>query len=141
MRRYRVAIVEPATVVAEGVASILSAIMYSPDAIRCGMCSIRAAYPIGTALRSVMKMSGIRVEETDVVIISTSLHHLISDTPELSQIPIIGLQTALTDSETLRVFNAVATIYTQPQELLGLIREANVATTIATNYRSVSAMC
>lgn len=110
MRRYRVAIVEPATVVAEGVASILSAMAEVETAI---------------TYRSVTElMSGARVEETDVVIISTSLHHLISDTPELSQIPIIGLQTALTDSETLRVFNAVATIYTQPHELLGLIREA-----------------
>lgn len=110
MRRYRVAIVEPATVVAEGVAAMLSAM---------------AEVELATTYRSVTELaSAMRSDDIDVAVVSTSLYQAVSNNTELGQMPIIGLQTSLADADTLRSFNAVATIYIQSHELMTLIRDA-----------------
>ena len=111
MKRTRVIIIEPASVVAAGVEAMLRA---------SGECDVVAKY---RTLNDV-KACAEALADVDVVIASTSYSADIEASELLSGTPVIGLQSVLTDTEALRSFVAVVSIFTSEEELLRTLREA-----------------
>lgn len=108
MKRYRVAIVEPAAVVAEGIAAIVG-------------CE---GDVVGTVSTTAELESLLRSTEVDVIIASASLHRDLEACVAIDDIPVIGILTSLVEDDALRKFAATATIYTSAEELQRLVRRA-----------------
>lgn len=111
MKRYRIAIVEPATVVGEGITAILT---------RCGEAEVVCC------CTTLAELSSHRAIRNDIDLIFLS-HTLISDVASLSEwdtIPIIVVQSGLMSSEALRRFAAVVSIYSSSEEIVRAMHEA-----------------
>ena len=106
MSRVRVLIVEPAVVVAEGLAAQL---------LRSGEVEIVAL------CRSLEEVS--QTDDVDVVILSTSLHRQVEGCAALTGIPLIGMQTSLSEPESHKLFRALLTIYSTDEEVMRAVRE------------------
>ena len=109
MRRYKVAIVEPAAVVAEGIAAIIE---------RGATAHVAGIAHSIAELEQLMRSS-----EIDVVIANATLHSEIEACSVVGEIPIVGVQTSLVEDEVLRKFAASATIYTSAEELQRIVRK------------------
>ncbi|MBR2867164.1 MAG: response regulator transcription factor [Alistipes sp.] len=109
MKRYNVAIVEPAALVAEGIASI----------IRDGEGDVVGIVGTTAELEALL-----RGAEVDVVIASASLHRDLEACVAIDDIPVVGILTSLMEDDVLRKFAATATIYTSGEELQRIVRRA-----------------
>lgn len=103
MKRFRVAIVEPSAIVAEGLESMLS--RYSEYEIVCNV-------------RSLSEYQSQRASDPDVVLLA--LQYAREDVGQATK---IGIQTAIADSDTLRQFQATVSIYSSADELAKILRE------------------
>lgn len=104
MKRYRIAIIEPSAIVAEGIESML--------------CQY-AEYEVVCNLRSFAEYQSQCSADADVVLLSTQYAR-----EDVGQATKIGIQTALTDSDTLRYFKATISLYSSMDELVKTLREA-----------------
>jgi len=110
MRRYKVAIVEPATVVAEGVAAIIE------DGAEGAIAGI---------VQSIAELEQLlRTTEVDVLVAAATLHRDLEACTAIEEIPVVGIVSSLVEEEVLRKFAATATIYTSAEELQRLVRRA-----------------
>lgn len=110
MKRYKVAIIEPATVVAEGVAAIVSRGLEGE---------------IAGIVRTVAELEQLlRTTDVDVVVATAGLHLELEACAALEEMPVVAIQSALVEEEALRKFSAVATIYTSADELQRIVRKA-----------------
>ena len=109
MKRYRVAIVEAATVVAEGIAAILS---------RSARCEVMGCYRRIADIESL-----ISADRLDIVVASVAQYHDI-EAASLSNIPVVGIQSTLCDEDIVRRFNATITIFTTPEDVERIVTEA-----------------
>lgn len=109
MKRYRVAIVEPSAIVAEGVEALLRA---SVD------IDVFASFRTPAELQQ-----RVRATDIDVVVASLAFARDIDLLRLGGQVPVVGIQSALADDETLRRFSAVVTLYSTPAELQQAVRD------------------
>jgi DNA-binding NarL/FixJ family response regulator len=110
MKRHKVAIVDSATVVAEGIAAILSR---SPRAEVVGI------YRHIAEIESIIATGRI-----DVVVASVAQYHEIEATTSLNNIPVVGMQSSLIDEDIVRRFNATITLYTSVEDVERIVAEA-----------------
>lgn len=109
MKRYKVAIIEPATVVAEGIAAIVNR---------------GHEGEIAGVARTVAELEQLlRTTEVDVVIAAAGLHTELEACAALDEIPVIAIQSALVEEEALRKFAATVTIFTSADELQRIVRK------------------
>ena len=111
MKRTRVVIIEPARVVRAGVEAMLLA---------SGEFSVAAAYNTMQEYEANAEAVG----EVDIVVTSTTYGRQVEASQALGGLPMVGLQTALTEADMLRAFVAVVSIYSSEEELLRTLREA-----------------
>lgn len=111
MKRTRVVIIEPARVVRAGVEAMLLA---------SGEFSVAAAYNTMQEYEANAEAVG----EVDIVVASTTYGRQVEASQALGGLPVVGLQTALTEADMLRAFVAVVSIYSSEEELLRTLREA-----------------
>lgn len=116
MRRMRVLIVEPAVVVAEGLATQL---------LRSGEVDVVASY------RSLDEIN--QASDVDIVILSTSLYRQLEGCAMLAGIPLIGMQTSLSEPESHKLFSALLSIYSTDEEVVRTLREV-VNSPVEHNY-------
>ena len=102
--KLRVAIVEPSTIVAEGIELLLS---------RGG------DYDVVCNVRTMAEYMSRRGGEADIVLLS--LQYAREDVGRATK---IGIQTSLADSDTLRQTSAVVSLYSSEDELHKILREA-----------------
>ena len=119
MNRYRVVIIEPATLIAEGLQAILAAY---PDVERVSCIEPNAdiAHPL-------------RITEPDVVLINMSVAHLMDSCEELESIPTIGIQSAIVAPATQNRFAHTITTFSSAEAVKSAIREV-VATPSERSY-------
>ncbi|MBQ8493013.1 MAG: response regulator transcription factor [Alistipes sp.] len=110
MRRYKVAIVEPATLVAEGIATIVGG---SHEGEIVGL--VRNTTELEQLLRNT---------EVDVIIAAAALHRDLKACAAIEEIPVVGVLSSLIDDEATRKFASTASIYTSAEELLRIVRRA-----------------
>ena len=119
MKKIYIAIVDPSPVVQSGIVSMMG---------RCpGVEVVIAASAVGELVP--MLRSG----RIDVIIASTSLLAALETTPEVSTMPVVGMQSSMMDEESLKRFTAVATIYTAEEELHRMVISI-VDTPVEHNY-------
>lgn len=109
MKRYRVAIVDAATVVAEGIAAILS---------RTTRAEVVGCYKHISEIESL-----IATNRVDIVFASVAQYHQIEATTMLNNTPVVGIQSVLCDEETVRRFNASVTIFSSPEDIERIVSE------------------
>lgn len=114
MKRVTIAIVEASPVILEGVVTMLSR---SPQ--------IRIVGSVATV--SELQMLLERHDDVDVVVASTAFASQLEGVAELQALPIVGLQSVVTNAESLRRFAAVATIYAEAEELQRVVLDATEA--------------
>lgn len=116
MNRYRVAIIEPATLIAEGLRAILAA---CPDMeyVACLGNTADLAHQLRSA-------------EPDVILINTSLAHLLDSCDEVGYAPIIGIQSTVVEPAVLRSFADTITIFSTPETVKNTVREVVAAPTV-----------
>lgn len=110
MKAYRVAIVEPAEVVGEGIAEMLRRSAEAEVVVLC------------KAISEVLPR--LRVGDIDMLLISVSLTPQLDAFSELSGVTMVGIQSALADRDTLQRYASVVTLYTTAEELSNVIAEA-----------------
>lgn len=110
MKRHKVAIVDSATIVAEGIAAILSR---SPRAEVVGI------YRHIAEIESI-----IATARVDVVVASVAQYHEIEATTSLNNIPVVGMQSSLSEEDIVRRFNATITLYTSAEDVERIVAEA-----------------
>jgi DNA-binding NarL/FixJ family response regulator len=110
MKRITVAIVEPSSIIREGVAAIIG----HNHAIR-----VAGAVSSLAELQTLM-----RGADVDVVVAAVGLSRDIDDVAELQSMPLIGIQSAVVEASVLRRFTAVATLYSTEEELHRMIVDA-----------------
>ena len=110
MKRYRVAIVDVASVVAEGIASILSR---SPKAEVIGL------YRRISEVESLVTMGRI-----DVVVVSVAQYYEIEATSAFNNIPVVGMLSSLAEEEVVRRFNATINLYTSAEDVERIVVDA-----------------
>ena len=114
MKRTRVIIIEPANVVAAGGEAMLRA---------SGEYDVVAQYrTVQEAQANVEALGGV-----DIIVASVSCGRQLEVCEALSGIPVVGMQTALTDADMLRGFVAVVSMFATEEELLRAMREAHDA--------------
>lgn len=119
MNRYRVAIIEPATLIAEGLQSILAA---------CHDMEYVACMGIGGDLAQQL-----RIAEPDVILISTSALYLLDGCDDIDEIPLIGIQSAVVEPSILNRFANTITTFSTADSVKSVVREV-VATPTAKSY-------
>lgn len=112
MKRFRVAIVEPSLIIAEGVRSMLSVSEYEVVAVVSDVAALLERFA---------------VIEPDVVIVGTQVECgsvLRSSYHELQGVALVALQTTVRSEEWLRQFDGVVNIYCDSCQLLRSLRKA-----------------
>lgn len=115
MRRYRVAIVEPSPIVAEGLASMLSS------------CDDMEVVSVSRSLRSWVEYGAMR--KADVVVVGSQLLCALTQplrvaVEELQGVTVVMLSTTVCDEEVLRWVDGVVNIYDDGQALARKLRAA-----------------
>lgn len=113
MKRQRVAIVEIAPIIAEGIASILS---------RTATAEVVGIY---RNIGDVTPLIGLG--KVDVIIASVALYRQLEESSELDDIAVIGLQSALYGEEILRRFNAIITTHSTEEDIERILNETITA--------------
>jgi DNA-binding NarL/FixJ family response regulator len=109
MKRYRVAIIDSATVVAEGIAAILSR---TPNA------EVVGCFKYISEVESL-----IAANRVDILFASVAQYHQIESTTTFNNTPVIGIQSSLCEEEIVRRFNASITIFTSAEEIERIVSE------------------
>ena len=109
MNRYRVVIIEPATLIAEGLQAILAAY---PDVERVSCIEPNADIA-----------HQLRITEPDVVLINMSVAHLMDSCEELESIPTIGIQSAIVAPATQNRFAHTITTFSSAEAVKSAIYE------------------
>lgn len=110
MNRYRVVIVDVATVIAEGVASMLS---------RSSRCEVLGSYSSIAEIQNLL-IAG----RVDIVVASVSLLHQIEECAELNNMPVVGIVSGLYEEESIRKFTSTFTIFSSTEEVERVICES-----------------
>jgi DNA-binding CsgD family transcriptional regulator len=110
MRRYRTAIIEPASVIGEGIASMLSA----SGEVEILFCC-RSIAEAKACIRS--------HDEVELLFVAASLAPQLNGMPLFDNVPVIAIQSTLVESEALRRFAAVVTTFSTTEELLRTLHE------------------
>lgn len=110
MRRYRIAIVEPSVIIAEGVASILRS---------SGEADIVAIYP---TLRAYADR--LNVKDVEVVVVGSQVAVGAQLRSELQGVAVVLLSTTVVDEDVLRQVDGVINIYDDEATLMRKLRTA-----------------
>ncbi len=110
MRRYRIAIIEPASVIGEGLASMLAA---SGEAEILFCC--RSIAEAKSFTRS--------HHEVELLYVAATLAPQLTGHPLFDTVPMVAIQSTLNDSETMRRFAASVSIYSTTEELVRIMHE------------------
>ena len=115
MRRYRVAIVEPSPIVAEGLVSLLAS------------CDDMEVVSVSRSLRSWVEYGAMR--KADVVVVGSQLLCALTQplrvaVEELQGVTVVMLSTTVCDEEVLRWVDGVVNIYDDGQALARKLRAA-----------------
>ena len=115
MRRYRVAIVEPSPIVAEGLASLLAS------------CDDMEVVSVSRSLRSWVEYGA--MHKADVVVVGSQLLCALTQplrvaVEELQGVTVVMLSTTVCDEEVLRWVDGVVNIYDDGQALARKLRAA-----------------
>lgn len=110
MRRYRIAIVEPSVIIAQGVASILAA---------SGEADVVAIYP---TLRAYADR--LNVKDVEVVVVGSQVVVGAQLRSELQGVAVVLLSTTVVDEEVLRQVDGVINIYDDEATLMRKLRSA-----------------
>lgn len=115
MRKYRVAIVEPSPIVAEGLASMLAS------------CDDMEVVSVSRSLRSWVEYGAMR--KADVVVVGSQLLCALTQplrvaVEELQGVTVVMLSTTVCDEEVLRWVDGVVNIYDDGQALARKLRAA-----------------
>lgn len=111
MRRVTIVIVESSPIILEGVVAMLG---------RSSEIRIVGSVATVSELQTILE----RHDDVDVVVASTMLASQLEGVAEIQSLPLVGLQSVVTDAESLRRFAAVATIYTTAEELQRVVIDA-----------------
>lgn len=109
MKRYRVAIVESAAVVAEGIASILS---------RSTKCEVVGCYRHIGDIETLVSTGRV-----DIVVASVAMYHEIEASSTLNNTPVVGILRALADEDIVRRFNATITIFSSAEDVERIVSD------------------
>lgn len=110
MRRYRIAIVEPSAIIAQGVASILAA---------SGEADVVAIYP---TLRAYADR--LNVKDVEVVVVGSQVAVGAQLRSELQGVAVVLLSTTVVDEDVLRQVDGVINIYDDEAALMRKVRTA-----------------
>ena len=110
MRRYRIAIVEPSVIIAQGVASILRS---------SGEADVVAIYPTLRAYADRLP-----VKDVEVVVVGSQVAVGAQLRSELQGVAVVLLSTTVVDEETLRQVDGVINIYDDEAALMRKLRTA-----------------
>ena len=110
MRRYRIAIVEPSVIIAQGVASILAA---------SGEADVVAIYP---TLRAYADR--LNVKDVEVVVVGSQVAVGVQLRSELQGVAVVLLSTTVVDEDVLRQVDGVINIYDDEAALMRKVRTA-----------------
>lgn len=110
MRRYRIAIVEPSVIIAQGVASILAA---------SGEADVVAIYP---TLRAYADR--LNVKDVEVVVVGSQVAVGAQLRSELQGVAVVLLSTTVVDEDVLRQVDGVINIYDDEAALMRKVRTA-----------------
>jgi DNA-binding NarL/FixJ family response regulator len=110
MRRFRIAIIAPSAIITEGVASILQ---------RGGEADVVL---MGNAIEGVTPR--LRSTDIDAVVVDIALLRNVELGGELAEQTIVGLQTSLSDGDTLRRLTHSFTLYTPEEEIVRIVSQA-----------------
>lgn len=110
MRRYRIAIVEPSVIIAEGLASILTS---------SGEAEVVGLYP---TLRAYADR--LLVKDVEAVIVGSQAAVGVSLRSELQGVAVVLLSTTVVDEEVLRQVEGVINIYDDEATLMRKLRSA-----------------
>ena len=110
MRRYRIAIVEPSVIIAQGVASILAA---------SGEADVVAIYP---TLRAYADR--LNVKDVEVVVVGSQVAVGAQLRSELQGVAVVLLSTTVVDEDVLRQVDGVINIYDDEATLMRKVRTA-----------------
>lgn len=110
MRRYRIAIVEPSVIIAQGVASILAA---------SGEADVVAIYPTLRAYADRLP-----VKDVEVVVVGSQVAIGAQLRSELQGVAVVLLSTTVVDEDVLRQVDGVINIYDDEAALMRKLRTA-----------------
>lgn len=110
MRRYRIAIVEPSVIIAQGVASILAA---------SGEADVVAIYPTLRAYADRLP-----VKDVEVVVVGSQVAVGAQLRSELQGVAVVLLSTTVVDEDVLRQVDGVINIYDDEATLMRKLRTA-----------------
>ena len=110
MRRYRIAIVEPSVIIAQGVASILRS---------SGEADVVAIYPTLRAYADRLP-----AKDVEVVVVGSQVAVGAQLRSELQGVAVVLLSTTVVDEETLRQVDGVINIYDDEAALMRKLRTA-----------------
>lgn len=110
MRRYRIAIVEPSAIIAQGVASILAA---------SGEADVVAIYP---TLRAYADR--LNAKDVEVVVVGSQVAVGAQLRSELQGVAVVLLSTTVVDEDVLRQVDGVINIYDDEATLMRKVRTA-----------------
>ena len=110
MRRYRIAIVEPSVIIAQGVASILAA---------SGEADVVAIYP---TLRAYADR--LNVKDVEVVVVGSQVAVGVQLRSELQGVAVVLLSTTVVDEDVPRQVDGVINIYDDEAALMRKVRTA-----------------
>lgn len=110
MRRYRIAIVEPSVIIAQGVASIFAA---------SGEADVVAIYP---TLRAYADR--LNVKDVEVVVVGSQVAVGAQLRSELQGVAVVLLSTTVVDEDVLRQVDGVINIYDDEATLMRKVRAA-----------------
>ena len=110
MRRFRIAIVAPSAIIAEGVATILQ---------RGGEADVVLT---GATLDEVVPR--LRSADIDALVVDIALLRNMELSGDIAECVIVGMQTSLHDSETMRRLTHTFTLYTPEEEIVRTVSQA-----------------
>lgn len=110
MKRYRVAVIEPATVIGAGISAMLGATGEADVILACSSPS--------------EAQTRLRGNDIDILFVALDLAPRIASIPEWEGIPIVAIQSALADGELLRRFPHCISTYATEEELSRTMHEA-----------------
>lgn len=110
MRRFRIAIVAPSAIITDGIASILQ---------RGGEADVVL---MGSTIEEVAPR--LRSADIDALVVDIALLRNVEFSSELAEQTIVGVQTSLSDGETMRRLSHTFTLYASEEEIVRTVSQA-----------------
>lgn len=122
MNRYRVAIVYPSSVIAEGVRAVLAT---------------GAGVEVVLLVRDIPELlPRLRSAEVDVVLVAVSYIDAVASCSDLADVPVVAIQATLAESGRARRFAASFSIYDTEEDIVRTVREAVEAPAVSCHNES-----